>query len=186
MKQALEPRRYFENPAYKDKVTVLKSNQETGGSYSLGKLEVAPGGGNSLHIHKAFAETFTAVKGILGVQLRNRKLYLRPGESVTVPAGTPHHFFNNTSETIVCNVKFEPGHGGFEKGLAIAYGLAAEGKTNAKGVPKNITHLALIMVLTDTRPAGAMGLLMPLFRLLAARAIKKGVEQELLKKYYYQ
>jgi hypothetical protein len=41
-------------------------------------------------------------------------------------------------------------------------------------------------VLTDTRPAGSMGLLMPLFRLLAARAKKKGVEQELLKKYYYQ
>lgn len=186
MNEALKARRYFENPVYKDKVRVLKSNDETGGAYSLGQLEVAPGGGNSLHVHKAFAETFTAVKGILGVQLRSRKMYLRPGESVTIPVGTPHHFFNDSDKEITCHVKFTPGHGGFEKGLAIAYGLAADGKTSAKGVPKNLTHLALIIVLTDTRPAGVMGLLMPLFTYLAARAKRKGIERDLLKKYYYQ
>lgn len=186
MKNTLQAKRYFENPVYKDKVTVLKSNEETGGAYSLGKLEIAPGGGNQLHVHDSFVETFTAVKGVLGVRLKNRTLYLRPGESVTVPAKTPHHFFNHTRETVVCNIKFEPGHGGFERGLAIAYGLASEGKTNAKGVPKSLVHLALIISLTDSRPAGAIGLLMPLLNWLAARARKKGIEEALLKKYYYQ
>ena len=165
---------------------MLKSSWETAGVYSLGELEVSPGGGNSPHIHNAFDETFTAVKGLLGVALKDKKIFLQPGESITIPKDTPHYFFNHTDETIVCRVKFTPAHEGFEKGLAIAYGLAADGKTTRKGIPKNITYLALLVKLTDTNPAGAMGILMPLFNWLAKRAKKKGIEKELLKRYYYQ
>jgi mannose-6-phosphate isomerase-like protein (cupin superfamily) len=186
MKQTLQARRFFENPVFKDKLTILKSSEETGGVYSFHELEVAPGGGNMLHVHKGFTETFTAVKGVLGVRFNNRKLYLQPGQSVSVPVGTPHHFFNDTGSPVVCNIKFEPGHSGFEKGLAIVYGLAADGKTSAKGFPKSFVHLALIVNLTDTRPTGVLGLLTPVFNWLAKRARKKGTEQQLLRKYYYQ
>jgi mannose-6-phosphate isomerase-like protein (cupin superfamily) len=179
-------KREFGNPAYKDKVTVLKTSEETKGEYSLGQLEVYPGGGNGLHIHTAFTETFTAVKGTLGVVLRDKKIYLKPGDSLTIPLQMPHYFFNDNKETIVCNIKLQPGHQGFEKGIAIAYGLATDGKSSKKGVPKSISHLALIMMLTDTHPAGVLGWLKPLFRSLANRAKRKGVEKELLEKYYYQ
>ncbi len=77
-------------------------------------------------------------------------------------------------------MKLVPGHDGFEKGIAIAYGLAADGKTNKKGVPKSLMHLALTIVLTDTRPAGAFGLLVPVFKWLAKRAREKGIETTLL------
>jgi len=186
MKKELKPRRVFINPIYKDKVTILKSSVETGGVYSLGELEISPGGGNSLHIHSAFDETFTAVKGILGVALKDKKIFLKPGESFTVTKHTPHHFFNTTNEMVVCQVKFTPGHDGFEKGIAIAYGLASDGKTNRKGIPKNISHLALLVKLTDTNPAGFMGMLNPVFGWLAKRAKKNGTEHTLLKEYYYQ
>jgi mannose-6-phosphate isomerase-like protein (cupin superfamily) len=184
--QTLRRRREFTNPAYKDKATVLKTAEETNGRYSLGQLEIYPGGGNGLHVHSAFTETFTAVEGVLGVMYKNRKMYLQPGESFTIPPGTPHHFFNDTDRRIVCHVKLSPGHDGFEKGIAIAYGLAADGKTNKKGVPKSLTHLALIIVLTDTKPVGLAGWLMPLFRILARRAKRKGIEKVLLEKYYYE
>jgi mannose-6-phosphate isomerase-like protein (cupin superfamily) len=186
MKQTLKAKRHFENPVFKDKLTILKSTEETGGLYSLHELEIAPGGGNMLHIHKGFTETFTAVKGILGLQYHDKKLFLRPGESKSVPPGTAHHFFNDTGSPIICHIKFTPGHSGFEKGLAIAYGLASAGKTNSKGIPKSLTMLAILVVLTDTRPAGTMSILMPVFKWLAARAQRKGITQELLKKYYYQ
>lgn len=181
-----QPRKVIVNPVFKDRLTILKSSEETAGLYSVHELEVAPGGGNMLHIHKGFTETFTAVKGVLGVQYNDRKMRLKPGESISVPPGTPHHFFNDTGNPIICNVKFTPGHSGFEKGIAILYGLAGDGKTNAKGFPKSIVHLALIVNLTDSRPTGFLGLLTPLFDWLAKRARKKGVEMELLKKYYYQ
>jgi mannose-6-phosphate isomerase-like protein (cupin superfamily) len=180
------PKRVFINPVYKDKVTVLKTSYETGGEYSLGELEVSAGGGNPSHIHSAFEETFTAVKGVLGVVLNNKKYFLQPGESITVPLNTPHNFFNSSSETITCQVKFVPGHEDFVKGLAIGYGLAADGRTNKKGVPKSLRQLALLIALTDTKPAGAMGLLFPFFTWLAKKVRANGEEQALLEKYYYQ
>jgi mannose-6-phosphate isomerase-like protein (cupin superfamily) len=184
--KSLKRKRVFTNPAYKDKATVLRSSEETNGKYSLGELEVAPGGGNPLHVHSAFTETFIPIKGRLGVMLRNKKLYLEPGQSLTIPLNTPHHFFNDGSEVITCHIKLEPGHDGFEKGIAIAYGLATDGLVKKNGVPKNFTHLALIIYLTNTRPVGALGLLMPLITLVAKRARKKGIEQALLEKYYYE
>jgi mannose-6-phosphate isomerase-like protein (cupin superfamily) len=180
-------KRELVNPIYKDRAIVLKTSEETNGAYTLGELEVSPGGGNSLHIHTAFKETFTALKGTLGLIYKDRKIYLRPGESITIPVRTPHYFFNDTQEKVVCHVRFEPGHEGFEKGISIAYGLAADGLTNKKGIPKNFAHLALIVSLTDTRPAGLIGsLLMPLFKWIAKRAKKNGTEQALLNKYYYE
>jgi mannose-6-phosphate isomerase-like protein (cupin superfamily) len=186
MKKPVVAKRVFVNPIYKDKATVLKTSEDTNGRYLLGELEVAPGGGNSLHVHSAFTETFIAVKGTLGVRFRKRELYLKPGESITVPLHTPHCFFNNGKETIVCHVKLEPAHDGFIKGIAISYGLASDGLTNKKGIPKSLMHLALLISLTDTRPYGPIGWLMPLFIWLAKRARKNGMEDVLLKKYYYQ
>jgi mannose-6-phosphate isomerase-like protein (cupin superfamily) len=188
MKNLQHPRvkRELVNPIYKDRAIVLKTSQETNGAYTLGELEISPGGGNSLHVHTAFTETFTAIKGVLGIMYKDRKIYLQPGESITVPVKTPHHFFNDTGEKVVCHVRFKPGHEGFEKGIAIAYGLAGDGLTNKKGIPKSFIHLALIIVLTDTRPTGPIGLLMPLFKWIAKRARKNRVEQDLLNKYYYE
>jgi mannose-6-phosphate isomerase-like protein (cupin superfamily) len=186
MKSLRIPKREFVNPIYKDRVTVLKTPDETGGEYSLGELEVSPGGGNTLHTHSAFEETFTAVKGELGVVLKNRKYFLKPGESITVPKYTPHHFFNSGTQPVTCHVKFVPGHENFMKGLAIGYGLASDGKTNSKGVPKSLKHLALLIVLTDTKPVGLLGALFPVFKRLARKAKNEGVESKLLDKYYYQ
>jgi mannose-6-phosphate isomerase-like protein (cupin superfamily) len=179
-------KRVFINPVYKDKVTVLETVEETGGRYMLAELVVYPGGGNTMHTHSAFEETFTAVKGTLGVVLRNKMYYLQPGESVTVPLHAPHHFFNDGKEPITCHIKFVPGHEGFVKGIAIGYGLAADGRTNSKGIPKSITHLALLIVLTDTKPTGVLGMLFPVFKWLAAKAKRNGTERELLEKYYFE
>jgi mannose-6-phosphate isomerase-like protein (cupin superfamily) len=179
-------KRVFINPMFKDKATILESVEETGGSYMLGELVVYPGGGNFMHTHSAFEETFIAVKGQLGIVLNNKKYYLQPGESVTVPLHAPHHFFNDGKEPIVCHLKFTPGHEGFVQGIAIGYGLAADGKTNSKGVPKSLLHLALLMTLTDTKPTGVMGMLFPVFKWLAAKAKKNGREKMLLDKYYYE
>ena len=41
-------------------------------------------------------------------------------------------------------------------------------------------------MLTDTRLYGAMGILMPLIKWIAKRAMKNGTEKELLEKYYYE
>jgi len=184
--QIRKTKRVLENPVYKDKAIILETSSETGGAYSLGRLEVAPGGGNSLHKHSAFTETFTAVQGTLGIMYGKQKLFLKPGESFTVPRHRPHYFFNESNETVVCTIRFQPGHEGFEKGIAIAYGLVVDGKTNKKGIPKRFMHLALIATLTDTVPVGILELLKPVLKYFANKARRNGVENELLEKYYFE
>lgn len=142
MKSKQKIRRKFINPVYKDKVVVLKTSEETNGEFSFGKLEVSPGGGNYMHVHSAFEETFTAMKGTLGVAIRKKRYYLNPGESVTILRKTPHHFFDDGNQAALCHVKFVAGHEGFQKGLAIAFGLASDNKTDSSGKPRilNTSH----------------------------------------------
>ncbi len=76
-----------------------------------------------------------------------------------------------------------PGHAGFEQTLRVGYGLAADGLTNAAGVPKNILHLALLSQMSDMRLVGPIAAMNPLFGVLARLARRLGMEAELLARY---
>jgi mannose-6-phosphate isomerase-like protein (cupin superfamily) len=92
-----------------------------------------PNGGNPLHSHKTYSETFTAIDGELGVKLgKNKTKILKPGESYTVEAMALHSFFNPTEKEIKFNVKMNPGHTGFENSIRIIYGLAGDYPKEAK------------------------------------------------------
>lgn len=60
-------RRVFHNPKVKDKVTVLKSADQTKGQYILLEVELAPGGGTPKHYHTSFDETFIPMEGTVGL-----------------------------------------------------------------------------------------------------------------------
>ncbi len=77
----------------------------------------------------------------------------------------------------------QPGSAGFENALRILYGLAADGNTDAKGMPRNPLILAAVSEMSDMRPAGAATLFLPLFMLLGFLARISGMEQRLLEKY---
>jgi mannose-6-phosphate isomerase-like protein (cupin superfamily) len=171
------------NPLYRDTVTFLETASEADHRYSLMELTLMPGGSNPPHYHTAFAEKFTAVDGTLGLQLRGRKIFLRPGEDYLVPAGTVHNFFNPCKKEIRFHVKFKPGHEGMENTLRIAYGLATDGLTNRKGMPRSMLVAALILEMSNSYPTGLMTVLRPLLPFLAGRAKKKGIEQTLIDKY---
>lgn len=171
------------NPLYRDTVTFLETASEADHQYSLMELTLMPGGGNPPHYHTAFAEKFTAVDGTLGLQLRDRKVFLRPGEDYLVPAGTVHNFFNPGKTEIRFHVKFKPGHEGMENTLRIAYGLATDGLTDSKGMPRSILVAALILEMSNSYPTGVMTVLRPLLPFLARRARKKGIAQMLINKY---
>ncbi|HEX8529977.1 MAG TPA: cupin domain-containing protein [Cytophagales bacterium] len=176
-------RKVYLNPVIGDKLVFLKTARETGGAYTLVEIELAAGGGNMPHIHRAFSETFIPLEGTLGVRSGREKLRLHPGQVHTVPPGTPHYFHNPSDQPVRFQVELRPGHEGFENSLKIAYGLAGDGLTNGKGVPRNPMHLSVVGILGDTYLPGPLALLMPLFRWLARRARRNGVEKELLQRY---
>lgn len=177
--------RTIENPIIKDKVTFLETAAETQGKFTLVQVELAPGGGNDLHFHKTFDETFTAVEGTLGIQVGLEFIELEPGESATATMGILHRFYNpSQTEKVVFNVLVQPGSAGFEKTLQVAYGLAGDGRTHPKsGIPKNLYHMALLIQWSDTNIPGLFSLFEPVMRWMAKRAMRKGIAQELEAQY---
>ena len=179
-------KRIFENPIIKDRVQILKSTTETSGEYLLLEIELAPGGGNGLHYHTSFAEEFIPVDGELGIQLEEKNIILTPGQKSTAQAHQLHRFYNPGKKPIRFHVRVAPAQEGFLKALSIGYGLAGDGLTNKKGIPKKLDHLALVLELSETRFKGVLGLVTPLLLKRAKRARKKGVYDALVEKYYQQ
>jgi hypothetical protein len=120
---------------------------------------------------------------ILYVQVGKEKKVLNVGESVLVPAGTAHRFFNETNDMVKFHITLLPGHTGMENFIKIFYGLASDGLTDIKGKPKNFSHLAVALTISDSNAPGWMSLFSPLIRSVARRAKKHGTEKWLLDRY---
>lgn len=175
-------RRYY-NPLQKDYATLLQSSEESGGERTLFRIEVAPGGGNIPHYHRTYDEHFRVLDGELEVTVGGEARLLRAGEEAVAPMNTLHDFRNPTGDTTTFLVEMRPGVPGFEKAIAVGYGLAADGLTHANSIPKNLYHLALVVEWSEIRVPGVMMLLNPLLRLLARRARRKGIDRELERRY---
>ncbi len=176
-------KRVFENACMNSRVMLVESSADTGGAYTLLELELQPGCGNQLYYHKKIAKKFTAIKGELAISTGRRSLHLQAGESVMVPAGRVHRFYNPGEAPIIFQIKLTPGHERFEYGLAITYGLAEDGKLNKKGLPKNLDHRALRMSFTDMAVPGLFSLVEPVIKWRAGIAMKNGLHLELIKRY---
>lgn len=176
------PVRHY-NPAQKDYATILKSASEEEGGLTFLEVEVAPGGGTDPHYHLSYAEHFEVLEGTLTVGVENRTYTLQKGECAVAPINSLHYFRNNTTEPARFLVEIRPGSIGFENSIKVSYGLARDGKTWSDSTPKNFYHLALLLDWGDISLPGLMGKMLPIFRFLAKRAKKKGIDRMLLEKY---
>jgi hypothetical protein len=108
---------------------------------------------------------------------------LRPGDKAVAPRRVLHRFRNPTDAPARFLVDLRPGHAGFEKAVKVAYGLARDGRARADGTPTNPYHVALLLEWSDMRFPGLFTVAEPLFRLLAGRARRKGIDRELEARY---
>lgn len=76
-----------------DTYTILVSGSDTNGTYTLIDMHVPPGGGPPPHRHD-FEEMFTVLEGQVEVTFRGDTLTARTGETINVPANSPHAFRN--------------------------------------------------------------------------------------------
>jgi mannose-6-phosphate isomerase-like protein (cupin superfamily) len=175
---AARKRRYY-HPTQKDYATFLKTSEETGGEYTLIEIEVAPGGGNDPHYHLTYDEHFEVLDGVLEVLVNKDTVTLRPGQKAVAPRNVLHRFRNTTEEPTRFLVELRPGHAGFEKAIKVAYGLASDGKNPLH----NPYYTAVLLEWSDMRLPGIFTIAEPLFRLLAKRARRKGIDRELETRY---
>jgi quercetin dioxygenase-like cupin family protein len=173
-------------PAANDWALFERYGRETDGEYTLLHVSLAPGCKNEEHFHGLQNETFTSVQGNVGVYSKSTgKVFLEPGQSVTVHAGETHYFFNPHKETVEMKIKLHPSREGMEKGLYTLYGLARDGKCHEGGVPHSLMHSAIIFSMSDMWPSGLNGFFTrPLLKLLALVGKINGTEAELVRKYW--
>src|ERR671916_2412498 len=171
------------NPIQKDYATFLETSEESGGEHTLIEIEVAPGGGTTPHYHLTYAEHFEVISGALEVMVGGETRTLTAGQKAVAPKNTLHNFHNATDETTTFLIELRPGSGGFEKALRVAYGLASDGLSNSRGLPKNLYHTALLFEWGEGRLPGIFALLEPLFGFLARRVRRKGIDRELEARY---
>jgi quercetin dioxygenase-like cupin family protein len=131
------------NPVTGERITFLATSADTDGEAVVIETVVQPHGFvAAAHVHPAQSERFAVAAGTLGLKAGGKKLTLGPGEVVTVEPGTPHKFWNAGEDEVrfVCEVR--PALQ-FESLLETMFALAADGKTNRKGMP-NLLRLAVI------------------------------------------
>ena len=101
----------------------------------VGELLAVPGGAVAgPHCHPGQEERFEVLDGVMGYRRGNDRGELRAGESVTVPPGVVHDWWNAGDGNLRARVTVTP-PGRFAAMIGAVWGLAVVGRTNAKGMP---------------------------------------------------
>lgn len=168
----------FENPVTGERAVVRIGTDETAGELLVADLYIRPGGAvMGEHVHPAIEERFTVVRGQVGFRVAGRAAVAEIGVALVATPGVPHDWWNAGSEEALVRVEIRPA-ARFEAMISNAFGLAQDGRVNARGMP-NILQLALFArefedVVYFTRPPRAVqttlfGLLAPFARLRGYR-----------------
>ena len=162
-----------------ESITFHQTAADTDGEAVVIECTVQPNGCvAAAHVHPSQTERFSVISGRLGMKAGREKLQLERGDVAVVDPGTPHKFWNmgNDEVRFVCEVR--PALQ-FESLLETMFALAADGKTNKKGMPNPFRLAVVARAHFDTvrlpqPPAwlqrAGLGLGAPLGRVLGYRA----------------
>jgi quercetin dioxygenase-like cupin family protein len=131
------------NPVTGERITFHQTSADTNGEAVVIECAVEPDGFvAAAHVHPSQTERFNVIEGMLGLKVGKDEQTLGRGDVAVVEPGTPHRFWNAGDEVVrfVCEVR--PALQ-FESLLETMFTLAADGKTNRKGMP-NPLRLAVI------------------------------------------
>src|SRR5438309_4983429 len=131
------------NPVTGERITFHQTSAETNGEAVVIEAVVRPDGAVcASHVHPSQTERFNVIDGRLGMKVGRKKLLLERGDIAVVEPGTPHKIWNmgEDEDRFVCEVR--PALQ-FESLLETMFTLAADGRTNRKGMP-NPLRLAVI------------------------------------------
>jgi quercetin dioxygenase-like cupin family protein len=133
----------YDNPVTGERVVIRLGTQETGGERLVADIYVRPGGAVAVeHIHPTIDETFTILKGRVGIAIDGQSFIAGPGRKFHVPRGTAHDWWNVGDEEAHLMVEITPA-ARFEAMIRNLFGLAQDGRTDRKGMP-NLLQTALI------------------------------------------
>ena len=135
----------LEHPITRERVVFRKTGRDTGGALAQADFYLPPGGFVAAeHIHPQQEERFEVLAGTLRGRAAGKEVAAGPGETVVIPAGTPHVWWNAGDDELHALVELRPALGA-ETFFASLFGLAQDGKVSPKTGLPNPLQLALIM-----------------------------------------
>ncbi len=133
----------IDNPVTGERIVFHQTSRESDGEAVVFETIVGPNGFvAAARVHPMQEERFEIVAGTLGLRVGGEEIVASRGETLTVPAGTPHRFWNSGDEEVRFRCEVRPALQ-FEQLLETMFALAADGRTNKRGMP-NPLCLAVI------------------------------------------
>ncbi len=131
------------NPVTGERMTFIETSADTNGEYVKIELTAEPGAVvAAAHVHPQQEERFEILRGVMGLKVDGEKLEARAGDVLIVDAGLAHKWWNAGDSELVFRCTVRPA-GKFESLIETMFSLAAEGRTNKKGMP-NPLQLAVV------------------------------------------
>jgi mannose-6-phosphate isomerase-like protein (cupin superfamily) len=133
----------IENPVTGEILHFLQTSADTNGEAVVVEVTVRPDGFvASPHVHPYQSERFEILQGTVCFRRGREEVVATAGDVVVVEPGTPHKFWNGGDRDARFVTTISPALE-FESLIETMFSLAAEGKTNRKGIP-NPLRLAVI------------------------------------------
>ncbi len=140
----------FDNPVTGERVVLLTDPGDDLQRPLVAHLFVKPGGRVATpHLHPGLRERFHVLAGRIGFQIGDEERELGPGEAAEVPAGTVHDWWQVGSEEAEVVVEVDPG-ARFIEMVGTFFGLARDGKSDRKGVPRPLQLAVTASAYRDT------------------------------------
>lgn len=135
----------LKHPVTGEKIIFRKTAHDTGGELLQADLYLQPGAFVAAeHIHPLQEERFEVMAGTLRGRVAGKEFSTGPGETVVVPKGTSHVWWNSGDDELHVRVEVRPALK-LERFFETFFGLAQDGKVNPKTGLPNPFQLALIM-----------------------------------------
>jgi mannose-6-phosphate isomerase-like protein (cupin superfamily) len=133
-----------------EKALLVESAEESGGARIVCDFAVEAGGfvPGGEHVHDHCAEDFEVRSGEITFVLDGEERTVSAGERVAVAPGTWHRWWNAGQGEVQIRTRVEPAMR-FEDAILVAWGLCADGHTNAAGLA---TPLLGALLATRYRP----------------------------------
>ena len=143
--------RPFSNPATGERIEFTAAAEGRSGDILRFKWRSRPGGSITEHLHPYQEERFTIVAGEAHFTVHGEERVVRAGETIVVPVGVRHSETNPGSAEIEGVVELRPALHSRQMHEAFG-GLASEGKTTARGAPKNPLPEMVMVVPPESGP----------------------------------
>jgi mannose-6-phosphate isomerase-like protein (cupin superfamily) len=176
--------RIHDNPVLKNLIEFKELCEETNGTRTVAEITLRSGGKIPLHYHYEFSEYYEVLEGELKMQVGREIKAFQKGEYVLIPVKTAHRYFNDGKSDVKFRVVIQPGNIGYQLLVSVLNGLARDKRVNKDGLPTNWLIRGYLSIAAGSNVPGLLSWLRFLLNWLHKLAIKRGIDKQLLSKYY--